>query len=123
MISIIGIGLSAAIQRAIQDLSLPPRALEFCETFATASDFLCSEDLSMVLFDSHATNRLRQDVNDLLGDTPLTTKLVMITHPDDMISLEPFHSLGIRTLNHPIKSTDLRDLFSNLMSQPTLHAV
>jgi len=108
--TILGIGLE---QGTLNSLSaLADRGFQTIETtsFEEAGKVVDNTDVYAVLVDSHATQKIREDINRLLAETPVTTKIVLVTHPKDMISCEQFKALGVNTIDSKITSDDLVQL-------------
>jgi hypothetical protein len=62
---------------------------------------LDSDDISLIIIDSKASKRLAEDIGRLLGSTLLTTKILILTHPDDLINRENYSALGVFTQKSP----------------------
>lgn len=71
------------------------------ENFQQAVPLLVAADISTILIDSRSSCQLRNDINMLLADTPVTTTIVLIIHPSDLISAETYSALGVKTINSP----------------------
>ncbi|MCB1643852.1 MAG: hypothetical protein KDI36_00295 [Pseudomonadales bacterium] len=71
-----------------------------------------TDDVSTVMVDSHASSALLDDVNALLGHTPVTTRIVVIAHPNDMLNRASYSALGVTVLSAPFSSEELRQILS-----------
>jgi len=112
MMSILGIGLDAELKNSLSNMDSLEEEVICLDHLEQASPLFESEDVSLILVDSHATNHLKEDMNQLLGETPLTTKIILITHPSDMLSSEAYTALGITTLDSPVSSETLDQVIS-----------
>ncbi len=109
MMSILGIGLDAEIRANLASLNTFDDEVVYLDKLDDAGPLFSSEDVSLVLVDSHASDHLREDMNHLLGETSLTTRIILITHPSDMLSTETYAALGITTLDSPVTAEKLEE--------------
>ncbi|MEX2489604.1 MAG: hypothetical protein WD356_08790 [Pseudomonadales bacterium] len=70
-------------------------------SYQEALELLATTDVSTILIDSRSSSQLRADINMLLADTPVTTSIVLITHPFDLVSAESYAALGVKTIHGP----------------------
>lgn len=110
--TILGIGLDSRLSKSLSDLENRGFNAVRAENLVEAGTILSQMDLEVVMVDSHATTRIREDINTLLAETPLTTKIVLITHASDMISTETFRALGVKTIKSPATAQELEQLLS-----------
>lgn len=110
--TILGIGLESDTSASLSSLEKKGFQAIYIESFDDAEEVVDSTDLFAVMVDSHASAKIREDINLLLAETPLTTKIVLITHPSDMISRESFQALGVQTIDSSISVDELESLLS-----------
>lgn len=110
--TILGIGLESDTSASLSSLQKRGFQTINIDSFDQAEEVVDSTELFAVMVDSHASSKIREDINLLLAETPLTTKIVLITHPSDMISKESFQALGVKTVESDISVDDLESLLS-----------
>lgn len=108
--TILGIGLEPDTSQALVILEKKGFHTIHATSFEEAERIVGNTDVSAVLVDSHATSSIKDDINKLLAETPITTKIFLITHPRDMISTEQFSALGIKTLDSLVSGDDLEQM-------------
>ena len=62
---------------------------------------MANDDISLIIIDSKASKCLAEEIIQLLGSTLLTTKILILTHPDDLINRENYSALGVLTQSSP----------------------
>lgn len=97
--TILAIGLTSDLVREL--VSTNGANIVTADSFQEATPLLMAADVSTILIDSRSSSRLRNDINMLLADTPVTTTIVLITHPSDLISAETYSALGVKTVQSP----------------------
>ncbi len=65
-------------------------------------------DIDAVFVDTRIAHKLRQDVNELLARTSLTTKIILIDSHQDLLDPERFNILGLETIDLPL-DTEILD--------------
>jgi len=80
--------------------------------FKSALSVLQTTDISAVLIDSRSSSQLRDDINMLLADTPVTTSINLIIHPSDIVSPEMYSALGVKTLHSPVSVDTLNKVLA-----------
>ncbi len=105
--TILAIGLEAELLNSLTQGSSPDPDIVAATSFDEALAMLRTADVSTVLIDSRSSSQLREDVNMLLADTPVTTTIVLIIHPSDFVSPEIYAALGVRTLESPVSAETL----------------
>lgn len=81
-------------------------------SFQKALQLLAKTDVSTILIDSRSSSQLRADINMLLADTPVTTSIILITHPFDLVSAESYAALGVRTIRGPASAEEIEEVLS-----------
>lgn len=81
-------------------------------SFQEALRLLDTTDVSTILIDSRSSSQLRADINVLLADTPVTTSIVLITHPFDLVSPESYSALGVKTIHGPASVEKIEEALS-----------
>lgn len=97
--TILAIGLTSELVREL--VSTNGANIVTADSFQQATPLLAAADVSTILIDSRSSSQLRDDINMLLADTPVTTTIVLITHPSDLISAETYSALGVKTVQSP----------------------
>lgn len=110
--TVLGIGLDSGMSESLSNLKIKGFETIRTENFAEAEDILDNTDLAAIMVDSRASPKIREDINALLAETPLTTTIVLVVHPSDMISTETFQALGVKTIGSPASADDLAQLLS-----------
>jgi two-component SAPR family response regulator len=64
-------------------------------------------DIDAIFVDTRIVHKLRQDVNELLARTSLTTKIILIDSHQDLLDPERFNILGLETIDLPLSTETL----------------
>ncbi|MBD3647421.1 MAG: hypothetical protein HUJ31_08230 [Pseudomonadales bacterium] len=99
--TILAIGLQPELQDQLSTGKSEPQVVS-TNSFQEALPLLTTSDVSMILIDSRSSSQLRDDVSMLLADTPVTTTIILVMHPSDLVSAEVFSALGVKTLQSPV---------------------
>ncbi len=59
-------------------------------------------DIDAIFVDTRIADKLRQDVNELLARTSLTTKIILIDSHQELLDPERFNMLGLETIALPL---------------------
>jgi len=65
-------------------------------------------DIDAIFVDTRIADQLRQDINELLACTSLTTKIILIDSQQQLMDPERFNILGLETIALPL-SNDVLD--------------
>jgi vacuolar-type H+-ATPase subunit F/Vma7 len=86
----------------------PDCMLVHSDNIKDALDQIEELDIDAIFVDTRIANKLRQDVNELLARTSLTTKIILIDAQHALLDPERFNILGLETIELPL-STELLD--------------
>lgn len=107
-LTILGIGLESALTDLVDPEGERHRLI-------SASNFeqgmrLATHEVNTIVIDSRVSTKLRSEIISLLGKTPVTTNIILITHPTDEETIESLSGLGIRTISSPVTPDALQSV-------------
>ncbi len=71
---------------------------------------LVTQEVNTIVVDSRVSAKLRPEIISLLGKTPVTTDIIVITHPTDEETIESLSGLGIKTISSPVTPDALQSV-------------
>ncbi len=110
---ILDISLDPAVMnqlRAVLATSDPSVQIHHSETTQEALVHISEHDIDMILVDVRVLPKLRKEINELLANTSLTTKIILLESPEEIIDLEPFSHLGLETISLPLSLEKLQEV-------------
>jgi hypothetical protein len=111
MATILGIGLNSSVAHRI-DAS--PLELDQVSNLATARPAIDENFYRAIIIDAEVCKELSQDVSQLLGATPLTTKILVITHHSP--AEQHLVDLGVQVFPAQNQTEDLMTALRDLLS-------
>jgi DNA-binding NarL/FixJ family response regulator len=112
MLTILDISLDTYVKEQLQAAHQSGDAdVEFhhSETTQEALDHISDHDIDVILVDVRVLPKLRKEINELLANTPLTTKIILLESPDEVVNLEPFAHLGLKSIPLPLSPAELQE--------------
>ncbi|HJN52757.1 MAG: hypothetical protein QGI68_10500 [Pseudomonadales bacterium] len=92
----------------VLETSGSPLQIYHSETTQEALVQISDHDIDIILVDVRDLPRLRKEINELLASTSLTTKIVLLESPEEIVDLEPFAHLGLETISLPLSLEKLK---------------
>lgn len=102
---ILSLGLPTEMLSALAE-SLHTRILE-ARDLEEVARLIDSMDVSCILLDASRCPQPLQDVTDLLGHTPLTTKIFLVCNDRNTFDCKKLSAMGITTIASPLEISEL----------------
>ena len=115
MITVLDISHDPSVRdqlRAVLATSSSTAQIHHSETTQQALDHISNHDIDIILVDVRVLPKLRKEINDLLANTSLTTKIILLESPEEIVDLEPYSHLGLQTTCLPLSLKKLEELIS-----------
>lgn len=96
--------------RAVLATSGSSVQIHHSETSEEALAHINDHDIDIILVDVRVLPKLRKEINELLASTSLTTKIILLESPEEIVDLEPFAHLGLERVSLPLSLEKLKKL-------------
>lgn len=113
MVTILDISLDPTVRdqlRAVLASGDASIQIHHSETTEEALDHIRTHDIDIIMVNVRVLPKLRKEINELLANTPLTTKIILLESPEEIVDLEPFSHLGLETISLPLSLQKLQKL-------------
>jgi len=112
MLTILDISLDPSVRdqmRAVLATSDSSVHIHHSETTQEALLHISNHDIDVILVDVRVLPKLRKEINELLANTSLTTKIILLESPEEIVDLEPFSHLGLETISLPLSLDKVKE--------------
>ena len=113
MLTVLDISLDPLVRdqlHAVAATSASSVQVHHVESAQEAQLHISDHDVEIILVDVRALPKLRKEINELLASTSLTTKIILLESPEEIVDLEPFSHLGLDKVSLPLTLEKLKQL-------------
>lgn len=112
MVAILDISLNSDLKEQLQAVTSSGELdleVHHSETTEEALVQINDYDIDVILVDVRVLPKLRKEINELLANTSLTTRIILLESPDEVVNVERFSQMGLKTIYLPLDSAKLKE--------------